>query len=352
VAGAGPHCPRQLFSLEEDEGNMMVRLQSACLVNASVALVAALLVAAPPCLAEAQDLSAKPIKLVVGLAAGSETDVTARLLAQKMSEGLHTAIDVENRPGEHFIPALRELTGAPADGHTLLFMSTSMLIAQQLHPDYPFDLTTLTPVTQVATGPVIVAASKSFPVNTLGDVIAYAKGNPHRLVFAAGGGTESPAYLAIELLKAKSRIDVAHFAYKGGGAALDDLLRSHVDGVLDGLSVIGPRARAGLLKPLVVTSAKRSAALPDVPTVMEAGISDDRIDRWFGILAPRDTPPAIAKRLRDEVARAAAAPDMVDWLDQQGMEAVASEPEEWGAYLNSEAARYARIIRDIGIKPE
>jgi tripartite-type tricarboxylate transporter receptor subunit TctC len=210
--------------------------------------------------------------------------------------------------------------------------------------------TTLTPVTLVATGPVIVAARKSFPVNTLGDVIAYAKANPRRLVFAAGGGTGSPAYFAIELLKAKTRIDVALFAYKSGGPALDDLLRSHVDAVLDGLSVIGPRAKAGLLTPLVVTTARRSPALPDVPTVMEAGISDYEIDHWFGILAPTDTQPAIAKRLRDEVAKAAA-PDVVDRLDQQGMEAVASEPEEWGAYLKSELARYAKIIKDTGIKP-
>jgi tripartite-type tricarboxylate transporter receptor subunit TctC len=331
---------------------MIVRFRSARLANASAMLVVATLVAAALNPAEAQVLSAKPIKLIVGRAVGSGTDVTARLLAQKMSESLRTTIDVENRPGENFIPALRELTGAPADGHTLLFMSTGTLIAQPLNPDYPFDLTTFTPVTQVAAGPVIVAARKSFPVNTLSDMIAYAKTNPRRLVFAAGGGTGSPAYLAIELLKAKSRIDVALFAYKGGGPALDDLLRSHVDGVLDGLPVIGPRAKAGLLIPLVVTSARRAPALPDVPTVMEAGISDYEIDHWFGILAPTDTPPAIAKRLRDEVAKAAAAPDVVDRLDQQGMEAVASEPEEWGAHLKSELARYAKIIKDTGIRPK
>jgi len=331
---------------------MMVRLRSACLVNASVALVAATLVAATLHPAEAQVLSGTPIKLIVGVAAGEAADVTARLLAQKMSESLHTAIDVENRPGELFLPALRNLTGAPADGYTLLFISTSTLIAQPLHPYYPFDLTTLTPVTQVAAGPVIVAASKSFPVKTLSNVIAYAKTNPHRLVFAAGGGTASPAYLAIELLKAKTRIDVALFAYKGGGPALDNLLRSHVDGVLDGLSVIGPRAKAGLLTPLMVTSAKRSPVVPDVPTVMEAGIPDYEIDCWFGILAPTDTPPAIAKRLRDEVAKAVAAADVVDRLDQQGMQAVASEPEEWGAYLKSELARYAKMIKESGIKPK
>src|SRR5215470_209943 len=329
---------------------MMVRLRSR-LVNASMALVAATLVAAPLRLA-AQELSAKPIKLIVAEAADTGSDVMPRLLAQKIGESLHTTINVENRPGEIFLPALRDLTGAPADGHTLLFMSTRALIAQPLHPDYPFDVTTLTPVTQVATGPVIVASSKSFPVATLGGLIAYAKTNPHRLVFAAGGGTGSPADLAIELLKAKTHIDVALFAYEGGGPALDNLLRSHVDGVLDGLPVIGPRAKAGLLEPLAVTSAKRSPALPDVPTVMEAGISDYEIDHWFGILAPPDTPPAIAKRLRDEVAKAAAAPDVVARLDQQGIEAVASEPEEWGAYLKSELARYAKIIKDTGIKPK
>lgn len=330
---------------------MMVRLHSACLVNAIAALAAAMLVVTPRCL-EAQDLSARPIKIVVGLAEGSGADVTARLLAQKMSESLRTAIDVENLPGEDFIPALRELTGAPADGHTLLFMTASLLIEHQLHPGYPVDLAALTPVTEVAAGPVILAARKSFPVNTLGDMIAYAKANPHRLVFAAGGGTESPAYLATELLKAKSRIDVAFFAYEGGGPALDDLLRSHVDGVLDGLPVIGPRAKAGLLIPLAVTSPRRSPVLPDIPTVMEAGISDYAIDRWLGIVAPAGTPPAIAKRLRDEVAKAAAAPDVVDRLGQQGMEAVASEPEEWGAYLKSELARYAGIIKFTGIKPK
>ena len=334
----------------------MARLRSAYLINASAALVVATLavtlVAATLRQAEAQDLSGAPIRLIVGAAVGDAADVTARRVAQKMSASLGTAVDVENRPGKSFIGALRELAGAPSDSHTLLFMSTSVLIAQSLHPDDPVDLTTLTPVTQVATGPVIVAASKSFPVTTLGNVIAYAKTNPHRLVLAAGGGMESPAYLAIELLKAKTRLDVALFAYEGGGPALDDLLRGHVDGVLDGLSVIGPRAKAGLLMPLAVTSAKRWPALPDLPTVTEAGISDYEIDCWFGILAPTDMPAAIAKRLRDEVAKAVAAPDVVEVLDQQGMRAVASEPEEWRAYLKRELARYTRIIKETSIKPE
>jgi tripartite-type tricarboxylate transporter receptor subunit TctC len=331
---------------------MMVRLRSACVVKASVAFVIATLVAATLRPVEAQDLSGQPIKLIVGGAAGGATDVMAHLVAQKISESLHTNVDVENRPGDVFMPALRDLTAAPADGHTLLFMSNSMLIAQPLHPDYPFDLTTLTPVTQVATGPLILAARKSFPVNTFGDLIAYAQKDPRRLVFAAGGGTGSAQYLAAELLKAKTGIDVALVAYKGGGSALDNLLAGHVDVVLDAMPVIGPRAKEGMLKPLVVTSAKRSPVLPDVPTVMEAGVSDYEIARWFGILAPANTPPAIAKRLRDEVAKALAASDVVDELDRQGMRPVATEPEEWHGYLKRELEHYAKAIKEAGIKPE
>ena len=330
----------------------MLQSHSVRRVTANVALVVATLVTATLHPVAAQDLSGQPITLIVGAAADSATDAMARLVAQKMGASLHTTVAVENRPTDVVMPALRDLAAAPADGHTLLFMSTSMLIAQQLHPDDPFDLTALTPVTQVATGPLILAARKSFPVNTLGDVIAYAKKDPRRLVFAAGGGTGGAAYLAAAVLKAKSAIAVAIVGYKGEGAALDNLLASHVDLVLDDMTVIGPRARAGTLKPLVVTSAKRSPALPDVATVMEAGVSDYEINLWFGILAPTNTPPAVAKQLRDEVAKALASPDAAAELDRQGMVPVASEPEQWRAYLSSELEHYAGVIREAGIKPE
>jgi tripartite-type tricarboxylate transporter receptor subunit TctC len=318
----------------------MVRLRSVCLLSTSVAFIVATFAAAALRPVEAQDLSGQPITIIVGQPAGDATDVIARLVAQRISEGLHTNVDVENRPGDASMPALRELAAAPADGHTLLFMSSSTLIAQALHPDDPFDLTTLTPVTEVAAGPLILTTRKSFPVNTLGDVIAYAKKDPHRLVLAAGGGTQSAAYLAAEALKAKAGIDVALVAYKGGGPALDNLLASHIDLVLDVMTVIGPRAKAGTLKPLVVTSPQRSPALPDIPTVTEAGISDYAFVHWFGILAPANTPPAIAKRLRDEVAKALASSDVMDELDRQGMRPLATEPEEWRAYLKSELEHY------------
>jgi len=329
----------------------MVQFRSACLVKASMTLVAATLVAAPLRAVEAQDLSGQPIKLIVGEAAGGATDVMAHLVARKMSESLRINVDVENCPGDVFMPALRDPIAAAADGQTLLFMSTGALIAQSLHPGTPSDLSTLTPVTQLATAPLILTARKSFPVNTLGDVIAYARKNPHRLVFAVGGATASAAYLAAEALKAKAGIDVALVAYEGGGPALDNLLAGHIDVVLDTMPVIGPRAEEGVLKPLAVTGAKRFPGLPDVPTVIEAGVSDYAFVVWLGIMASANTAPATAKRLRDEVAKALATPDVVAELDRQGMQPLASEPEQWRADLKSEIERYAAVIGIAVQKP-
>src|SRR5258706_6329043 len=155
-------------------------------------------------LANAQDLSGRPIRMLVGLAAGGATDVMARLVAQKMSESLRTTVFVENKAGGNFIPALRELTGSPADGHTLLFISTSTLITQPLHPDYPFDLTKLTPVAQVATGPLILVVRKDLGIRNVAELVAYAKANPGKLSFGAGGGTGTPLHSRPELLKFKT----------------------------------------------------------------------------------------------------------------------------------------------------
>ena len=188
--------------------------------------VCACLLAALPRPADAQEFPAgKPIRILVGLAAGGATDVMARLVAAKMSENLGTTVFVENKAGGNFIPALRELTSAPADGHTLFFISTSTLITQPLHPEYPFDLTKLTPVTQVATGPLILVVKNGLGIKTLGELIEHAKANPGKLSFGAGGGTGSSLYFATELLKAKTGIKLTIVNYRGAGPALNDLLR-------------------------------------------------------------------------------------------------------------------------------
>jgi len=317
------------------------------------ALLLACLLAALPRAATAQELTAgKPIRMLVGLAAGGATDVMARLVAQKMSESLGTTVFVENKAGGNFIPALRELTGAPADGHTLFFISTSTLITQPLHPDYPFDLTKLTPITQVATGPLIRVVKNGLGIKTLPALIDYAKANPAKLSFGAGGGTGSSLYFATELLKAKTGIKIAIVNYRGAGPALNDLLGGHIDGMFDAMPVMVVQAKEGKVTPFAVTSAKRSPALPDVPTIMESGVPDYEMAGWFGILAPAGTPPAIAQRLRDEVAKAVAAPDVVSNLASQGMTPLATQPGDWAKYLNSELAVYTKITKDANIKPE
>ena len=310
---------------------------------------AALLAASPK--AKAQELSGKPIRLLVGLSAGGATDVMARLMALKMSESMRTTVIVENKVGGNFIPALRELTSSPPDGHTLFFISTSALITQPLHPDYPFDLTKLTPVTQVATGPLILVARNDLRIKSVRELIEYASKNPDKLRFGVGGGTGSSLYLATELLKARTGMKVTLVPYRGAGPALNDLLGSHIDAMFDAMPVMVTQAKAGKVTPLAVTSSKRSPALPNVPTILESGLSYE-IAGWFGILAPANTPPAIVRRLRDEIAKALAAPEVVAQLDGQGMQPVGSQPEEWRKYLQSELETYTKIIKDSNIKPE
>src|ERR1700687_3513109 len=245
-------------------------------------LAGAILVGLQPLPADAQDFSSRPIRMLVGLAAGGATDVMARIVAQKMSEGLHTPVFVENKAGGNFIPALRELTGSPADGHTLFFISTSTLITQPLHPDYPFDLTTLTPVTQVATGPLILVVKNDLRIKTLRELIDHAKANPGKLSFGAGGGTGSSLYFATELLKAKTGIKITIVNYRGAGPALNALLGGHIDGMFDAMPVMVVQAKEGKVTPLAVTGTTRSPALPNVPTIMESGLPDYEMSGWFG----------------------------------------------------------------------
>src|ERR1700726_1498718 len=319
---------------------------------ARVLIAGMTLVALHPAPSRAQDFSGRPIRMLVGLAAGGATDVMARIVAQKMSEGLHTAVLVENKAGGNFIPAVRELTGSAPDGHTLFFISTSTLITQPLHPDFPFDLTKLTPVCQVATGPLILVVRKDLPIKSITDLVGYAKANPGKLSFGAGGGTGSSLYFATELLKSKTGITAATIPYRGAGPALNDLLGGHIDAMFDAMPVMANQVKAGTVTPLAVTGTKRSSALPDVPSVMESGVPDYEIAGWFGILAPAGMTPTIAQRLRDEVAKAVAAPDVIAQLDSQGMQPLASQPAEWHDYMMVELARYLKIIKDANIKPE
>jgi tripartite-type tricarboxylate transporter receptor subunit TctC len=301
--------------------------------------------------AQALDLQpGKPIRLIVGLSAGGGTDVTARLLAQKMSANMGMTVLVENKAGGNFIPAGKEVMGAAPDGHTLYFISTSSLITQPLHPDYPLDMMAMTPVTEVATGPLILVAKNDLGVKTLRELIDLANKKPGELKFGVGGGNGSSLGLATELLKVRAGIKINSVPYRGAGPALNDLLGGHIDAMFDAMPVMAVQAKEGKVTPLAVTGSKRSFALPDVPTIRETGL-DYLINGWYGILAPPGTPATIVQRLRDEVAKAVAPKDVVDTLANQGMEPRGTQPAEWGKYLQSEMAFYSKIIKDADIKP-
>ena len=311
--------------------------------------VLALAVLAQP--VQAQQLSAgKTIRMIVGLAPGGGTDVTARLVAKKMSASRGMNVIVENKAGGNFIPALREVASAPPDGHTLYFISTSSLITQALHADYPLDLMKLAPVTEVATGPLILVAKNGLGVKTVKELIDLAKKSPGMIKYGSGGGTGSSLYLATVLLKARTGIDINIVPYRGAAPALTDLLGGHIDAMFDAMPVMAVQAKEGKVTPLAVTGSKRSFALPNVPTIQESGL-DYLINGWYGILAPPGTPAAIVQKLRDEAAKAVAPPDVVETLAQQGMEPRGTQPGEWTKYLQSELAFYSKIIKEADIKP-
>jgi tripartite-type tricarboxylate transporter receptor subunit TctC len=289
--------------------------------------------------------------MIVPFSAGGGTDITARLIAQQLTESLKTNVFVENKTGGNQIPAGREVAGAPADGHTLYFISSSAIIAQAMQPDYPLDLIKFTPVSEVSAGPLILAVRNDLGVKTFRELVDLAKKSPGKLKFASAGGTSSSLYLATELFKSTTGVNINVVPYKGSAPALNDLLGGHIDAMFDFMPLMSAQAKTGKVTPIAVTGPKRSPALPNVPTVLESGVSY-QISGWYGILAPPGTPAAVVQKLRDEVAKALAAPNVIEKIGQQGMEARGTQPGDFAKYVKSELAFYTKIVKDAGIKPQ
>jgi tripartite-type tricarboxylate transporter receptor subunit TctC len=300
--------------------------------------------------ADAQDLAGKPIRILVGVAAGGATDVTARLIAQKLSASLHTNVFVENKTGGAFEPVFRELTSAAPDGHTLFMISAAMVVNQPAHKDYPYDIRKMTPVTEVSEGPFILVGRKGASFKTVEGLIDFGRKNPGKLTFGSGGGTGGSLSLTTELLRLRAGMTIVNAPYKGAAAALNDLLGEHIDAMFDAMPVQVGQVKAGNVIGLAVTSAKRNAALPDVPTMVEAGYKDFVVSNYFGLIAPPDTPLAIAQKLRDEVAKAVAAPDVAELFGKQGMAPIANEPSEFGELIKTDLQRWTTVISDAGIE--
>ncbi len=302
--------------------------------------------------AAAQDFSGKPVRMIVGLAPGGGTDVTARLIAQRLSASLGTNLYVENKPGGAFEPAYRELFNAEPDGHTLFFISTATVVAQPSTEEFPFDVRKTAAVSEVGRGPFILTARKELGFRNVSDLVAYAKNNPSKLTFASGGGATGSFSLSVELLRLAGGINVVNVPYKGSAEALSDLLGGRIDAMFDATPIEIPQVKSGAVSGVAVTGRDRLAALPDVQTFTEDGFgvfSD--VSNYYVILATPGTPPATVQKLRDEIAKAVTAPDVIELFDKQGMKPVGSQPAEVAAMLAADLARWTDVMVKAGIEP-
>jgi tripartite-type tricarboxylate transporter receptor subunit TctC len=302
--------------------------------------------------AGAQGLGDRPIRIIVGVAAGGATDVTARMIAQKLSQSLHTAVIVENRPGAFFEAAYRELMNSAPDGHTLVMISASTTITQPGRKNFSYDIRKLSAISEVSEGPFILTSRKSLGVKTVQGLVDYGKKNPGRLTFGSGGGAASSLSLHTELLRLKAGITIVNVPYKGAANALTDVLGGQIDAMFDALPVEVGQVKGDLVTGLAVTSAKRSPALPEVPTFIESGFKDFETYNYFGLLAPPNTPAAVVKTLHDATVEAVKDPVVIAQFDQQGMAAVGNQPAEFAKMLAEDLERWTRVIKDAGIEPQ
>jgi tripartite-type tricarboxylate transporter receptor subunit TctC len=303
--------------------------------------------------AAAQTYPSKPIRFVVPYPAGGPLDTVARLLGQKVSENTRQPVIVDNKPGAGGNIGADAVAKAPPDGYTILMGAVAThAINPTLYASMPYDAARdFAPVTQVASTPNVLVVNPSLPVSNVREFIAYAKAHPGKLNFGSGS-TGSAGHLAGELFKAMAGVDMTHVPYKGAAPAMNDLIGGQIQLMFDNLASSLAQVRAGKVKALAVTTAKRSALAPELPTIAESGLPAFDINTWFGIFVPAGTPREVVERLHAEFARALAAPDLREKMLNLGAEPVGSKPEEFAAYIRAEADKYARVIRASGAKAD
>ncbi len=302
--------------------------------------------------ASAQGYPSKPIRLVVGVPPGGATDAVARIVGQKLSEQLGQPVIVENKGGAGGNIGAETVAKAPPDGYTLfLAVIGTMAINQSLYKDMPFDtMRDFAPISQLTSMPQMLLVHPSVPASTVQEFIAYAKKNPGKLNFASGGkGTAT--HLAGELFKATSGTDLVHVAYKGNGPAMTDLLSGRVSAMFDQVVSGLPQVKAGKLRGLGVTTATRSQAAPEIPTIAESGLPGYAVTTWHGLVAPAGTPREIINRLNAEVVKALDSAEVKQKFASNGIDPVSSSPQAFGDFMRSEIRKWSETVKAAGITP-
>ncbi len=300
-----------------------------------------------------QDYPTRPIRLVVPSSAGAGvTDIMARIVGQKLTERLGQQVVVDNKPGASGILGSEVVAKAPPDGYTLLIANVSLIVNPYLYAKMPYDpLVDFAPITMVNTAPQQLVVHPSVPARTVAELIAYAKTKPGQLNYGSGGIGSTP-FLAAELFKSITGIDVVHVPYKGGGPAIAELVGGQLTFMIENVPGTMPFVKDGKLRSLAVTSLQRSPLAPDVPTMIEAGVPGYEMSAWNAVFAPKGTPLAIVARLQAEIARVLLMPEMKEQLAGLGAEPVGNTPEELAAFLKADKARWGKVIQERGIKPE
>ena len=299
----------------------------------------------------AQSYPVKPIRLVVGFSAGGATDLSARFIAHKLSETVGQQVVVENRPGAASMLASELVARSAPDGHTLLYANATVAMPS-LFARLPFDVRKdLAPVSLVGYGPLVLVVHPSLPARTVKELVVLARRKPGMLNYGSAG-IGSMTHLAMALYVSMTSVDMMHVPYKGSSLASVGLITGEVQLMFSSPAAVMAQTRDGKLRPLAVSGTARSAVLPGVPTMIEAGIAGYDATSWYGFLAPAGTPRPAISRLSDETVKALTAPDLKERLVGQGIEPARGGVEEFTGYLNSEILKWAKVIKAAGIPPQ
>jgi tripartite-type tricarboxylate transporter receptor subunit TctC len=291
----------------------------------------------------------RPIRLVVGFAPGGPNDVMARVLAQRLGQDLGQPVVVENKSGAGGVIGSDAVAKAPPDGYTLLFVSAPFVMAPAIQARMPFDtLKDFAPVTKVAESPMVLMVPSNSRFKSVQDLIAYARANPGKVNYGSGGPGSTP-HLTTEMLSVVTGARFTHIPYKGGGESIKALMAGEIDFLIDSITSTAGPLQSGRIKPLAVSSGKRSAKLPNVPTFEESGVQKFEMTHWVGLVAPSAVPASILSQLRAESVRAIHSPDVEQKLNELGAQPVGDSAQVFGEFIKTELARWKSVAKAANI---
>jgi tripartite-type tricarboxylate transporter receptor subunit TctC len=316
------------------------------MIRTGVLLAAALVLASPA--VSAQTYPSRQINLIIPFAAGGSNDLVGRAIGKKLSETWGQPVVVENRAGAGGMIGTSAVAAAPPDGYTLLLVSSTFTINPAVKKAMPFDTASFTPVAFIARSPLLLVASNKLAVKSAGELIARARSKPGGISYASSG-LGSINQIAAELIALSAGVSFMHVPYKGGALGLNDLVGGHVDIYVSSLPQVLQLAQSGEVRALAVTSARRTALLPEVPTLAEAGISGVDLSSWWGIVGPAGMPVEIVNALNAEIGKMLGSPELATFLSSEGAEAEAMTPQQFRELMRQETERWIKVAREANI---